>query len=490
MRLFVRLAGMVSAVLLFGSLAVSRPPDSGYHLLKTYKFAAAPSSTSEYFDYITVDSAARRVYLSRGTAVEVMNADSGAEIGYISGFKRQHGVALAPEFGRGFISDGTAAQVTIFDMKTLKTLGQAKADPDTDCIVYDPASKRVFTMNGDSHSSTVIDAKTGMVVKTIDLIGSPEFAVADGKGMIYANLANKDEVAAIDARTMEVKSRWPTATFLEVSTALAMDREHRRLFSAGRKPQVLAIMDADSGKVLQSFPITAGTDAVADHPRLSWSLFPRRKAKFTFFTRIRPTNTAWPTPLILNSGPRRWDSTPKRTGNLFVDTSDFGKPAAATADRPNPRPAAVLGTFRVLVYGRPGNANKIRKFPGTRQPPKVSCRVRSLCCASSAARVCARRFHPAAQHACVRGGLHQFGFRGGLFRDRTHRIDKQIAFFFRLGLRGFNHHCARNNQRKRRGVRVESVIDQPLGNVHGVHAVPLLARVAENHLMQRWRIVG
>src|SRR6202030_3564227 len=259
-----RALALFLGLLVFVSLTLARP-DGGYHLLKTYTFGAAPGSTTEYFDYITVDSAARRVYLSRGTAVEVMNADTGALVGYIPGFKRQHGVALAPEFNRGFITDGTLAQVTIFDLKTLKPLGVAKSDPDTDGVVYEPVTKRVFTMNGDSHSTTVIDAKSGGVVKTIDLIGSPEFAVADGKGMIYANLANKSQVAAIDARTLEVKSRW-TAAPSGNSTALAMDREHRRLFSAGRNPQMLVIMDADSGKVIQSFPISGGTDAAAYDP--------------------------------------------------------------------------------------------------------------------------------------------------------------------------------------------------------------------------------
>jgi DNA-binding beta-propeller fold protein YncE len=350
MRLFVRLAGTMSAVLLVGSLGVSRPADSGYHLLKTYRFGAAPGSTSEYFDYITVDSAARRVYLSRGTAVEVMNADTGAEIGYIGGFKRQHGVALAPEFGRGFISDGTMAQVTIFDLKTLKTLGQAKADPDTDCIVYDPASKRVFTMNGDSHSSTVIDAKTGTVVRAIDLIGSPEFAVADGKGMIYANLANKDEVAAIDTRTMEVKSRWPTAPS-GGSTALAMDREHRRLFSAGRKPQFLVIMDADSGKVIQSFPITAGTDAVAYDPETKLIFVSTQEGEIHIFHEDSPDQYSMADTVHTQFGAKTMGLDAK-THRLFVDTSDFSASAPATADRPNPRPATVLGTFRVLVYGR------------------------------------------------------------------------------------------------------------------------------------------
>ena len=349
MRLFVRLTGMVSAVLLFGSLAVSRPSDTGYHLLKTYKFGAAPGSTSEYFDYITVDSAARRVYLSRGTAVEVMNADTGAEIGYVGGFKRQHGVALAPEFARGFISDGTLAQVTIFDLKTLKTLGQAKAEPDTDCIVYDPASKRVFTMNGDSHSSTVIDAKTGMVIKTIDLIGSPEFAVADGKGMIYANLANKDQVAAIDARTLEVKSKWPTAPS-GGSTALAMDREHRRLFTAGRKPQVLVIMDADNGRVVQSFPISAVTDAAAYDPETRLIFVSTQEGKIHIFHEDSPDQYSEAGTVDTQFGAKTMGLDAK-THRLFVDTSDFSKPAAATPERPNPRPAAVLGTFRVLVFG-------------------------------------------------------------------------------------------------------------------------------------------
>src|ERR1700719_2390862 len=259
-----RALALFLGLLVFVSLTLARP-DGGYHLLKTYTFGAAPGSTTEYFDYITVDSAARRVYLSRGTAVEVMNADTGALVGYIPGFKRQHGVALAPEFNRGFISDRTLAQVTIFDLKTLKPLGVAKSDPDTDGVVYEPVTKRVFTMNGDSHRSTVIDAKSGDVVKTIDLIGSPEFAVADGKGMIYANLANKNQVAVIDARTLEVKSRWPTAPS-GGSTALAIDREHRRLFSAGRSPQMLVVMDADNGKIIQSFPISAVTDAAAYDP--------------------------------------------------------------------------------------------------------------------------------------------------------------------------------------------------------------------------------
>jgi len=344
-----RVLALFSALLVFGGLTFAHP-DSAYHLLETYKFEAAPGSSTEYFDYITVDPAARRVYLSRGTAVEVMDADTGALIGYVSGFKRQHGVALAPEFNRGFISDGALAQVTIFDLKTLKTLGEAKAEPNTDCIVYDPASKLVFTMNGDSHSSTVIDAKTGSVVKTIDLVGSPEFAVADGKGMIYANLANKNQIAAIDTSTLEVKSKWSTAPS-GGSTALAIDREHRRLFSAGRNPQMLVVMDADGGKIIQSFPISAGTDAAAYDPETKLIFVSTREGNIHVFHEDSPNQYSMVETVKTQVGAKTMGLDSK-SHELYLDTSDFGAAPAPTADRPRPQPAAVLGTFRVLVYGR------------------------------------------------------------------------------------------------------------------------------------------
>lgn len=349
MKLSPRAIFVASTLLLFASLAFALP-DSGYHLLKTYKFDAAPGSTSEYFDYVTVDAAARRVYLSRGTAVEVMDADSGALVGYIPGFKRQHGVALAPEFNRGFISDGTLAQVTAFDLKTLQPISETKAEPDTDCVVYDPASKRVFTMNGDSHSSTVLDAKTGALVKTIQLGGSPEFAVSDEKGMIYANLSDKNEVAAIDARTLEVKSHWSAAPS-GGSTALAIDREHRRLFSAGRNPQMLVVMDADSGKVIRSFPVSAGTDAAAYDPATKMIFVSTREGNIHVFHEDSPDQFSVVDTVKTEFGAKTMGLDTK-THNLYLDTSDFAAPPANAAGRGGRGPAAVLGTFRVLVYGR------------------------------------------------------------------------------------------------------------------------------------------
>jgi DNA-binding beta-propeller fold protein YncE len=349
----VRLLVIAAVGLVLGGLALAAP-DSGYHLLKTYMFGAAPGSTSEYFDYITVDSAARRVYLSRGTAVQVMDADGGASLGVIPGFTRQHGVALAPELGRGFISDGTLAKIEIFDLKTLKVTGEAKADPDADCVVYDPASQTVFSMNGDSSNATAVSAKTGEVVKTIALGGKPEFAVADGRGTVYASLADKNEIAVINTRTLEVKAHWPVAPE-GGPTALAIDREHHRLFSAGRNPQMLAILDADSGRVVQSFPITAGTDAAAYDAESGMIFVSTTAGDIHVFHEDSPDKYSVVDDIKTQYGAKTMGLDTK-THRLFLDTADFstpaGAPAGTAAGGRGGRPQAVLGTFRVLVYGR------------------------------------------------------------------------------------------------------------------------------------------
>ncbi|MGH9527485.1 MAG: YncE family protein, partial [Terriglobales bacterium] len=143
-----------------GIVAAGTHSGAAYHLLTTYHYGPAVGATSEYFDYIAVDSAARRVYLGRGTEVQVIDADTGKLLGRITGFKRQHGVAISHRFNRGFITDGGAGTVTIFDLRTLKRIRTVTAQPDADCVVYDPVSRRGFTMNGDPHSSTVFDPRT------------------------------------------------------------------------------------------------------------------------------------------------------------------------------------------------------------------------------------------------------------------------------------------------------------------------------------------
>jgi DNA-binding beta-propeller fold protein YncE len=340
----------VVGFVLLGAWTFAVAAAGGYHLLKKYSFGAAPGSTQEYFDYITVDSSARRVYLSRGTAIQVINADNGALIGNITGLKRDHGVAAASEFGRGFISDGAQGNVTIFDLKTLKVIGEAKAADDADCVVYDPASKRVFVMEGDPHTSTAIDAKSGAVVGTIELGGAPEFAVADGRGTLYINLESKSEIVALDTHSLQIKSRWPVAP-AGGPTGLAMDTQHRRLFSAGRDPQMLVVLDADSGKVIQSFPISGGVDAAAYEPETGLIFASTREGMIHIFHEDSPDKFSTVEAVKTEYGAKTMGLDTK-THHLFVDTADFGPPATPPAGGQSPRRMALPGTFHVLVYGR------------------------------------------------------------------------------------------------------------------------------------------
>ena len=337
-------------LILVASFSVLMAATSKYQLLNKYSFGAAEGATREYFDYITVDSAARRVYISHGTEIKVIDADSGALIGNIAGLKQDHGVAIATEFNRGFISDGAQGKVIIFDLNNLKVTGEAKADKDADCVIYDPFSKRVFVMDGDPHNSTVIDAKSGSSVGTIELGGGPEFAVADGKGTVYINLEDKSEVVAVDSSTLKIKSRWTVAP-AGAPTALAMDVEHHRLFSAGREPQMLVVLDSDSGKVLQSFPISGGVDAAAYEPETGLVFTSTREGVVHVFHEDSPDKYSEVETIKTEIGAKTMGLDIK-THKLFLDTADFAPAPAPTAQNPHPRGTAIPGTFHVLVYGR------------------------------------------------------------------------------------------------------------------------------------------
>jgi len=339
-----------TCVTLLGSVSLLIAVTNDYHLLKKYSFGVAEGSTREYFDYITVDSAARRVYLSHGTEIKVIDADTGALIGNITGLKQDHGVAVASEFGKGFITDGSQGKVIMFDLQTLKVIGEVKADQDADGILYDPYSKRVFVMDGDPHSCTVIDAQSGAVMATIELGGGPEFAVTDGKGTVYINLEDKNELIAVDSTTLKIKSRW-TVDPAGAPTALAIDVQHHRLFSAGRSPQMLVVLDSDSGKVLQSFPISAGVDAAAYDPETGLIFTSTRDGMVHLFHEDSPNKFSESGTLTTEFGAKTMGLDTK-THNLFLDTAEFAAAPAPTADRPHPQRTAIPGTFHVLVYGR------------------------------------------------------------------------------------------------------------------------------------------
>ncbi|MGB6676832.1 MAG: YncE family protein [Terriglobales bacterium] len=230
--------------------------DSSYSVIKKI---AIPGQGS--WDYLTVDEDARRLYVSHGTQVEVLDVDSGAIVGKIENTQGVHGIAIAPDIGRGFVSDGQSSTVTIFDLKTLKTIAEVPTGKKPDAIIYDPATSRVFAFNGGSNSATVIEGKDGKVAGTIDLGGGPEFAAADGNGYVYNNLEDESLVLKVNSRTLKVEQRWPTEPCAAPSS-MAIDRANRRLF-LGCRSKVMAVMNADTGQVITTLPIGDHVDATA-----------------------------------------------------------------------------------------------------------------------------------------------------------------------------------------------------------------------------------
>jgi DNA-binding beta-propeller fold protein YncE len=238
---------------------LSSAAQAGYEIINKIPIPGQGS-----WDYLAVDEAARRLYVSHGTQVEVLDVDSGAIVGKIANTLGVHGIAIAPEVGQGFVSNGQSSTITIFDLKTLTTMSEVPAGKKPDAIIYDPATQRVFAFNGGSDSATAIQAASGKVAGTIDLGGGPEFAVADGAGSVYDNLEDQNLVLKIDAGSLKVKEHWPTAPCASPSS-MAMDRPNRRLF-VGCRSKVMAVMDADTGQVITTLPIGDHVDATAFDP--------------------------------------------------------------------------------------------------------------------------------------------------------------------------------------------------------------------------------
>ena len=232
---------------------------AGYHLLRTI-----PVGGTGGWDYLTVDEPGQRLFVSHETHVEVIDLAANSVIGQIPDTPGVHGIALAPEEGRGFVSNGQVSTVMIFDLKTLAAIAQVPSGKKPDAIVYDPSTHRVFAMNGGSDSSTVIDAASGKVVGTIALGGGPEFAAADGSGNVFVNLEDRSEALRIDAHELKVTNRWPLAPCARPSS-MAMDRAHHRLF-IGCRSKVMAVVNSDTGSVIVTLPIDDHVDASAFDP--------------------------------------------------------------------------------------------------------------------------------------------------------------------------------------------------------------------------------
>jgi len=279
--------------------------------------------------------------------VLVVDTDKLTVVGEIPDTPGVHGIALAPELGRGFVSAGRSGTVVVFDLKSLARLKEIKVTGENpDAILYDPASQRVFTFNGRGRNATAIDAKTDEVLGTIPLDAKPEFAATDGKGRIYVNLEDKNSLAVIDPVKLTVVSVWPIKACEEPS-GLALDASHARLFPVcGNK--VMPVIDATSGKVLGSAAIGEGPDAAAFDPGTGLAFASCGEGKLTV-VRASPSGRPAVAQSVATQRGARTLALDLAKHRVFLVTAEFGPPPAATATDPHPRPARVPGSFRLLV---------------------------------------------------------------------------------------------------------------------------------------------
>lgn len=294
------------------------------------------------WDYLSYDKEGERLFITRGTHVMVVDTKTlkvTADIPDLSGI---HGVALAPEFNRGFVSNGGDNTVTIFDLKTLKKLDSVKVGERPDAILYEPFSKHVFTFNARSHDSSVVDAASGKVLGTIPLGGKPEFPASDGKGKLYVNIEDKSQIAEVDVSKMSVLNTWSIAPCQEPS-ALAFDVEHHRLFS-GCDNKMMAVVDSDSGKVVTTVPIGEGVDAGRFNPKTREIFMSCGEGVLTIIHEDGPDKYTVKQNLQTVRGARTMALDEDNDTAYLVTAQREDKPAA-----PGQRPAMVPGSFELIV---------------------------------------------------------------------------------------------------------------------------------------------
>ena len=336
---------LIALLFLFAFTPLMLAEDPGLHVIKTYKLGGDGG-----WDYLNIDAGARHVFISRGTHVMVMAADSGKVVGDIPDTPGVHGIALAPDLGRGFTSNGREGTVSIFDLQTLKPIDKVKdVGENPDAILFDPATKRVFTFNGRSHDSTAIDAATGKIVGKIPLDGKPEFGVSTGTGELFVNIEDKSELVALDPKELKVKATWPLAPCEEPS-GLAIDVKHRRLF-AGCGNKLMAVVNADNGKVITTLPIGQGVDANGFDPETQFAFASCGEGVLTVAHEDSPDKFSVVQNVTTKRGARTMTLDPK-THQILLVTADFGPPPAPTPEQPRPRPTILPDSFVVLVVGK------------------------------------------------------------------------------------------------------------------------------------------
>ena len=329
------------AILLASALAAAENP---YHVVGKYEVGGEGG-----WDYVTLDGAARRIYLSHATQVDVIDADNGKKIGVIADTPGVHGIAIASPFHHGFTSNGREHKVSVFDPATLALIKKIDVGKGPDGIYFDAASKRVFTCNHGSHDITAIDAEKGEVVGTVKVEGDGEAMITGKDGMLYVNLEDTAEVAVFDPKTLEVKKKFPIGV-AKTPTGLAYDSKNNRLFIGCREKPLMVVMDAGSGKVVASFPIGAGVD---------WASFdPKERVAFTSsgdgtlgVFRQKSADQYEDAGAVKTQVSAKTMAFDAKTGKIFLPAAEVVvTPAADPSKRPTR--TTTPGTFCVLIVSK------------------------------------------------------------------------------------------------------------------------------------------
>ncbi len=331
--------------LFLAGTALAQIQESGYHVVKRIGTGAEGG-----WDYLVVDTARNRLFVSRGTHVQVIDLRTDSLVGDIPNTLGVHGIALVYKLGKGFTSDGRDSTVTVFDLATLRPTQRIKLPArNPDAIIYDEASNRVITFNGGSANATAIDPVTGAVIGSVALGGKPEAAVGDGTGRVFVNIEDKSELVAFDAKQLAVERRWSLAP-CEEPTGIALDRMHHRLF-VGCSNKLMAIVNSQSGKLVTTLPIGSGVDGTAFDPATHLAFASNGEGTLTVVREDSPQRFTVVENVPTQRGARTLALDP-RTHRIYLSTAQFGETPPATAARPRPRPPMIPGSFTILVVAK------------------------------------------------------------------------------------------------------------------------------------------
>jgi DNA-binding beta-propeller fold protein YncE len=335
------------AIVIGSSVSLLAQSNVPYHITHTYELGGDGG-----WDYIVPSHDEHRIYIGRTNRVMVVDANDGRLLGEVMGIKGAHGTAIALSSGHGFSTSGNDQSIVMFDLKTFKELARIPAAEDADAIVYDPSSNRVFSLNGDAHSSTVVDAPTGRLITNIALGGKPEYGASAGDGKVYANLTDTSEVVEIDAKAATVARRWPTGSCKQ-PVSMAIDMRHHRLFS-GCRSGVLAVSDYQAGKTLTTLPIGMGVDGAGYDPVRADVFAANADGTLTVIHQDTADKYHLVGNVMTPVGSRNMglDAT---THRIYVAAATFVPPPASPAGAPQGRGGRATvapGTFKLLVIER------------------------------------------------------------------------------------------------------------------------------------------